>query len=177
MIKETFRTTRLALHLFHLSNNLKIKNGTNRLSPRWLKDGLAQHLLVSLDSVLNSNSTNNSSLKAGSNISHNTKAKIKTTEKSKSIIKVRQTKPEIFKVATIRATRAIIRILVSLIAAETLMVGTNHRTHGEENSTDRVPMNNLVIMEVEEAVAATKAHHLRAAGIQEETRTRTTTNE
>ena len=145
---------RRALHLFPLNNNLKVKNGTSHLNPRWLEDGLVQHLLVSLDSVLNSNSINNSSLKAGSNISHNRKATIKTMEKSKSIIKVRQTKPEIFKVATIRATRAIIRILVSLITAETLMVGTNHRTHGKENNTDRVQMNNLVIMEIEEAVAA-----------------------
>ena len=157
---------RRALHLFPLNNNLKVKNGTSHLNPRWLEDGLVQHLLVSLDSVLNSNSINNSSLKAGSNISHNRKATIKTMEKSKSIIKVRQTKPEIFKVAT---TRAIIRILVSLITAETLMVGTNHRTHGKENNTDRVQMNNLVIMEIEEAVVATIGHHLWAAGIQEET--------
>ena len=157
---------RRALHLFPLNNNLKVKNGTSHLNPRWLEDGLVQHLLVSLDSVLNSNSINNSSLKAGSNISHNRKARIKTMEKSKSIIKVRQTKPEIFKVAT---TRAIIRILVSLITAETLMVGTNHRTHGKENNTDRVQMNNLVIMEIEEAVVATIGHHLWAAGIQEET--------
>jgi hypothetical protein len=82
----------------------------------------------------------------------------------KSTIRVLQTNQKILKVAIIKVT---IRILVT--TTETLMVGTNNRTNGEEISLDRVQMNNLVITEVEEAVVATMARHLWAEEIHEET--------
>lgn len=160
---ETSKITRHVLHLVRLNNNYKIKNGTSHLNPRWLEDGPAQLLLVSLDSVLHNNSTSNSFRKVGSNISHN-HTPIKTLGMIKSTIRVLQTNQEILKVAIIKVT---IRILVT--TTETLMVGTNNRTNGEEISIDRVQMNNLVITEVEEAVVATMARHLWAEEIHEET--------